>query len=528
MRLSLATKVFAGFALLVVIFTGILGFGVYRTQSVFTQVQSVNRHIVPLSLLLSDAQTDLKSFSLVLNERDPLVLQRTLQVARLDRSLPERIHHRSTRAVSMVESTDTFPGASDLDLRERLRGLREDAATFADKSNTLSDHALQPDGTADFDVDRIHALQDQLRGLSRQLDEDIGTLRNDLRSVTDAALQRAADNKRTSLYALGALSIAALVVAVGLLLVVLRTIRPLTRLTEATKRIGEGDYSPLDDIPTPTLGRDEISVLAREFNAMADKLAKRDAKLREQHQALLRAERLATVGRMTSLITHELRNPLSSISLNADMLQDELVDKGLDPDDPDVMPQLDTIVEEVDRLQEITEEYLAHARLPAPDLRRVSLLDTVESLVDFHLGEWERESVRVDVHCSGDAPIVEADSDHLRQAFLNIVQNAIDASPEGGRVRIDVAQSDDAAVVRISDEGPGIPPEVRQNMFDPFFTTKSDGTGLGLAMTQQIIEEEHGGRIDVQSEQSDDSRQGCTFTIRLPLAGATTESDDTA
>jgi signal transduction histidine kinase len=511
MRLSIATKVFTGFGLLVAIFSGVLGFGAYRTQTVFTQIQSVNRHVVPLSLLLSDAQTDLKSFSLVLNESDPLVLQRTLQVARLDRSLPERIESRMQRASSMVSDDHPFDTSAKLDLDARVREMRMLAGRFAGKSNNLSEHVLQPEATSDFDVERIHNLQASLRRLARQLDQSIGRLRNDLRSVTDTALQRAADNKRTSLYALGALSVTALIVAVGVLLMILRTIRPLTRLTEATKRIGEGDYTPLDDLPSPTFGRDEISVLAREFNAMADKLAKRDAKLREQHQALLRAERLATVGRMTSLITHELRNPLSSISLNADMLQDELVDKGIDPADPEVMPQLNTIIEEVDRLQDITGEYLAHARLPAPDRQPVSLVDTVESLVDFHLGEWEREAVEVRVHAPHGDTSVLADSDHLRQALLNIVQNAIEASPEGGRVDIDIEPDEDVAEIRVHDEGPGIDSEVVDDIFEPFFTTKSDGTGLGLAMTQQIVED-HNGTIEIQSPSND----GCTFVIRLP------------
>ena len=117
MRLSIPTKIFIGFAFMVVIFTGVLMFGVYRTQSLFSQIERLNRRIVPVSLSLSDAQTDLKSFNLLLNERDPLVIRRTLQVAQLVHSLPDRIHQRIARAGEILAS----PGLEHFDAAQAKR-----------------------------------------------------------------------------------------------------------------------------------------------------------------------------------------------------------------------------------------------------------------------------------------------------------------------------------------------------------------------------------------------------------------------
>lgn len=524
MRLSIATKIFIAFAFLIVVFTGVLMFGIYRTQSLFNQIEQLNRRIVPVSLSLSDAQTDLKSFNLLLNERDPLVIRRTLQVARLVHSLPDRIRQRVSRAREVMEASnlDRYdPGQSrHLDRLQRdLETLEERATDFADRSEEFSDLVLEGDGPTDGDAgDEIRGLQSTLRDDAEQLGSDISRLRSELRNVTDRALDRANENERSSLYALGGLSAVALLLAAGVLLAVLRIVRPLTTLTEAAKRIGEGDYRTLDEIPNNLLGRDEITLLAREFNAMAERLAERDEKLREQHRALLKSERLATVGRMTSAITHELRNPLSSINLNAEMLMEDLVDRGIDPDDPDVMPLLETIIDEVDRLHDITEEYLVYARLPSSDLEPENLVEIAREMIDFHQTDWNQRDVEVALRTETDTIDIEADANHLRQALLNIVKNAVDASPKDTRVDVEISCDDESATVAIGDRGPGIDPEIRDELFEPFATTKSDGTGLGLAMTQQIVEQHHG---EIHIDEPDGG--GCRFAIELPREGP---SDD--
>jgi signal transduction histidine kinase len=516
MRLSIATKVFVAFALVVAIFTGVLMFGVYRTQTLFTQIERINRRIVPVSLSLSDAQTDLKSFNILLNERDPLVVRRTLQMARLVKSLPDQIRQQLGRAAELIQSKERDQVFGERQSRTLsgieadLQALERRAREFADRAETFTQRVLR-NSDQELDKSELTQLQARLRSDVRHLDDRITVLRNDLRRMTDQGLERANENEQSSLWALVGLSAGALLLSAGVLAAVLRIIQPLTTLTEATKRVGEGDYRPLEDPPEPWLGADEITMLSREFNAMAEKLARRDAKLREQHEALLKSERLATVGRMTSVITHELRNPLSSINLNTEMLMESLVEEhGIDRDDPDVMPLLRTITDEVERLRDITEEYLVYARLPTADLEDVDMVDIVENLVDFHLGEWERSGVEVEVDWPDGSLPLRADPDHLRQALLNVVKNAIEISPEGSVVRIGMEGDDESVQVWVRDYGPGLEDDPDE-LFEPFYTTKPDGTGLGLPMTQQMVEEHHGS-IDV--EQPDGG--GTRFALTLP------------
>lgn len=523
MRLSIATKIFIAFSAITLIFVSVLMFGIHRTQTLHGQIRTLNHQIVPLSLLLSDVQTDIKSFHVVLNERDPLVLRRTLQFTRLVFSLPERFDERIATAAAMADTAaggDLSVEVSGVDaahmasLHTRLLELHERATAFSRRSMEFTDLVLNdrpPDGGEAADA--IGALQDRLRAEARELDTTITTVRNDLRVLTDVALARANDNERSSLYAFGVLSGLALVVAFALLVVVLLTVRPLTQLTEAARRIGQGDYRPLSSLQRRALGTDEIGLLTREFDAMVTSLAERDARIHSQHAALLNSERLATIGRMTSLITHELRNPLSSINLNAEMLMDSLVEQGMGDDDPEAMVHLETIIEEVDRLRDITEEYLVYARLPTPKLERENLTDVLEGLIDFHMWEWAQLDVDVELEVP-DTPVeVRADANQLRQAFLNLIKNATEVSPAGSRVDVRITTAPGTALVTIHDRGPGIPADARERLFEPFFTTRAQGTGLGLPMTQQIIEQHHGHiRVEQPAE------GGTRFIIELPLA----------
>lgn len=516
MRLSIATKIFIAFAGIIVIFTSVLMFGAYRTQALHSQIRAINHRIVPLSLMLSDVQTDLKSFHVVLNERDPLVLRRTLQFTRLVFSLPERFDDRIGQAATMAapqNNQDLFgPELERMQaIHQQLNELGEQIKQFSTRSMQFSNLVLNerhPDSAVAAKT--IELAQNRLRDDARDLDANITYLRNELRVLTELALQSANDNERSSLYALIALSALALSIGIALLFVVILTIRPLTTLTAAAKRIGQGDYRPLTILQKRSLGTDEIALLTREFNAMAANLKERDQRIHSQHAALLKSERLAAIGRMTSLVTHELRNPLSSINLNAEMLLDSLVEHGVD--DPEIMPLLETIINEVDRLRDITEEYLAYGRLPTPRLEPENICDIVQSLIDFHAWEWSQLQVQIQLDMDAPEIMVSVDTSQIRQALLNILKNAVEAGPPGSTVSVAIHHQIDTARIEVQDAGPGISPEQREHIFEPFFTTKGKGTGLGLPMTQQIIEQHH-GRITIATPPDS---TGTIFTIELP------------
>ena len=538
MRLSIATKVFLAFAGMIVLFTSVIMIGTFRTQRLYAHLDSLNRSVVPLSLVLSDLQNDLKSYNILLGERDPVVLRRTLQVAQLVSFLPQRFSAKIGRAgdIARREVFDEIDAAERQRydaLRQRLARFEADARAFAAQSRGFGDRVLgadPPPGPDSAQGRELARRQRELLDQATALDRRLATLRNDLRITNDLILSRANEAQRSNLYAIIGLSVLALVASIALLLAILWTLRPLTALTEAAKRVARGDYRPVDAPQKPA--RDEIDVLAREFNSMAQALEERDRALRDQHAALLKSERLAAVGRMTSLITHELRNPLSSIGLNAEIVHDDLLEHSHRlPQDlrSDWAAHLETLITEVDRLRDITEEYLVYARLPSPRLERTDLAELLTGLIDFHTFEWLQQGVEVQLQLPHDEPplLLHADANQLRQALLNLIKNAVETSPDDDDPRDDdhdphvtvcarrLPEQPALFCVTIDDRGPGIDPDVRDRIFEPFFTTKSRGTGLGLAMTQQIIEE-HGGHIEALPNPA--HPRGTRFTVTLPAA----------
>jgi signal transduction histidine kinase len=242
---------------------------------------------------------------------------------------------------------------------------------------------------------------------------------------------------------------------------------------------------------------------------MSQRLAARERELRAQGEALVRSERLAAIGRIAAQITHEIRNPLSSISLNAEELGERL--RG--SQEPGAAALCDAIVREVDRLAVVTEEYLRYARLPKPQLVRADLNEAVRDLLDFVRPELTSAGIALEQRLAVDLPEVVADVGQVRQLLLNLIRNAREAMPGGGAVFVGTRHADGDVFVEIRDSGPGIPPERLGRIFDPFFTTKERGTGLGLALAQEIAQE-HSGHLTASSI----AGQGTTFTLRLPRA----------
>jgi signal transduction histidine kinase len=295
-----------------------------------------------------------------------------------------------------------------------------------------------------------------------------------------------------------ALGVAGLLGAIGAALSLWRTLRPLEALRVRARRIASGDYGQRIGLHS----RDEIGDLAREFDGMA-------WALEEREQRLIRSERLATVGRVASQITHEIRNPLASIGLNAELLADELP-----PEQGEGRRLLTAISSEVDRLSEITDTYLRYVRLPRPKLQREDLAAVVSAAMEFARAELAQAGVALKLDIRPGLPEVMADENQLRQALLNLVRNAREAMPRGGTISVALAETAEGEVaIRVSDTGSGIPIEHEGRIFEPFFSTKTEGTGLGLALVHQIVTE-HGGRIAVQRG----TPHGTTFEVVFPPA----------
>jgi PAS domain S-box-containing protein len=228
------------------------------------------------------------------------------------------------------------------------------------------------------------------------------------------------------------------------------------------------------------------------------------ADLRTMEERLLQSERLATIGRFASQIAHEIRNPLSSISLNVELLEDELKES-----DGEARSLIRSVLKELDRLNDIVSEYLQFSRFPKANLKRGHVDGVISDLVRSFKAP---EAVRMETDLRHGAQEIWLDEGLLRQVLDNLVRNAVDSIQGTGVVRIETEVIDRFLVIRVRDTGAGIPAEAQSRLFQPFFTTKPHGTGLGLATSQQIIFE-HNGQLTVDSHVG----KGSTFTTLLPI-----------
>ncbi len=271
--------------------------------------------------------------------------------------------------------------------------------------------------------------------------------------------------------------------------------------------------SALVGLPAVTLGlvaererraRGEVERLNAELTGTLNRL-------QATQDELLVAERMATLGRLSLKVAHEVRNPISAIGLNAEILQDIVRGRG-GQDSEEATTLLAAIRDQVRTLDALTEEYLTFARFPRPHFEEDSLNDLIVELGEFVRAVASRQGLRLVVETDPAVPVLEIDRGLLRQAVLNLVKNGLEALSRGGELQLATRRRADAVDISVADSGPGIPDAVARRLFEPFFTTKPQGTGLGLSIARQIVEE-HAGEVRWTNR----LEGGTCFTIRLPL-----------
>jgi signal transduction histidine kinase len=288
-----------------------------------------------------------------------------------------------------------------------------------------------------------------------------------------------------------------------------RITRPIQELAQAAKDVGRGRF----DVNVQVRSRDEIGALASSFNQMGAELSAREQALKQAQAALMQSEKMAAFGQLGAGIAHEVKNPLAGIQGIV-----QLAARGIDETNP-LKATLDIIEKETKRCRTIIDNLLKFARQEkAPrqvtDLERVA--DDAAAVMSHSLAlhgvTLERTSI-------AQAPQVLASANQIQQVLMNLILNA-DQAFEGspGIVRLETDCTEDgSAVIRVADNGPGIPSDIVGRIFEPFFTTKpaGQGTGLGLSVSFGIIKD-HGGSIVVLTAPG----QGTTFVITLPPAAA--------
>jgi two-component system, NtrC family, sensor histidine kinase HydH len=237
-------------------------------------------------------------------------------------------------------------------------------------------------------------------------------------------------------------------------------------------------------------------------------------KLREQtdvlfqtEEQLRRADRLSALGELSAGMAHEIRNPLGAIRGAAEILRDDY------PSDDPKAEFIGILIKEADRLNAIVQEFLDFARPRPPALRATDVNEVLESVLMLLAQPARKAGVSVEKLLDPSIGQRDLDGELLKQAFLNLLLNALQAMPGGGRLTVESRIRDGMLEVRIADTGTGIRPGDREKLFSPFFTTKRDGTGLGLAITYRIIRN-HQGTIDVETAPG----EGAAFTVRIPLS----------
>jgi PAS domain S-box-containing protein len=252
----------------------------------------------------------------------------------------------------------------------------------------------------------------------------------------------------------------------------------------------------------------ELQAGEEELRATNEELEAANEELREAQEQLVRSERLAAIGQLAGGVGHELRNPLGAIKNAVYYLRGKVSKSDLATTDPRSLEFLDIIDEEVESCNKIISDLLGFSRVGRPAVSPTRM----EKVIEDVLARADLPENIVLIKELGTLPQVAVDADLIHHVFINMLQNAKEAMPEGGELRISTRETVGFLEVELSDSGYGIPEEIVGRVFDPLFTTKAKGIGLGLAVCQTIVER-HGGSIAVRSEEG----RGTSFTVRLPV-----------
>jgi signal transduction histidine kinase len=318
-----------------------------------------------------------------------------------------------------------------------------------------------------------------------------------------------------------AVAISSIISIIGLLVIfgiTNRMTKPIETLTFAAKRIEEGDLQHRVSIHRD----DEIGSLATAFDQMAERLMQREKELQESQKTLRRADRLSSLGLLTAGLAHEIRNPLVAIRTFTQLLPDRYEDvefrqsfQGL-------------VLKEVDRICGLIRDLLSFARPSRPNVAHENINQVVDSIARILETEAKDKGVAITRDFGDNLPAVAIDREQMKQVFMNLILNGIQAMQDGGSIAVSTRRySKDTTAepagfvqVEIRDTGAGIPEEHLEHIFDPFFTSKDEGSGLGLSISHQIVQE-HGGHLEVQSKVG----VGTSFFVNLPTAGALTHDN---
>lgn len=493
-RRTVATRILLSYVVVLLLFAGASFWSVVTFRQAVNEAALLRQGYLPLALSLRDLVSNQDTWNSQLNHvtsaQNPedarvwfdtaLAVGRPKKLAEvgaaIDRAFPEK-------------ASEVARGELAADLARASRLMETDGEELKRMFSALERG----------DEEAAQQARDRLVRRGLRVQRALLALEARVTGQVDRLVQAAKVREKTALMVLTLLLGLTMLVGALMALYARRVLTPLKAVTERAAAVAAGDLSSQEAIDSG----DEIGELSATFEAMVTAIA-------STRERLLASERLAAIGKMAAHVTHEVRNPLSSIALNLELLEEELGSA-----DPEVKNLLRAIGQEVQRLSGLSDQYLSMARRKPPEQEECDLGALVRSAVEFMRKDVERHGVELSCDIPAQLPWVSVDQGQIRQVLFNLVRNAREAMPEGGRVLIQVKEGEGALSVRVIDNGPGVPKERENQLFDPFYTTKDHGTGLGLAVSRQILTA-HGGKLVYKPI----APHGSTFTLYVPLPGA--------
>jgi two-component system, NtrC family, sensor kinase len=362
---------------------------------------------------------------------------------------------------------------------------------FANFQTTLRDYRKLVGRISEGD----RATPEMLRNLGKILTDAADHFREIKRNRIHATIER------TSILPLAFFGILLSLMALVLWLISHGLLKPLDVVMETTRLVGRGDFRP---IQYGGVRLEEISGLIEAFNRMAQELE-------NNQEDLLQARKIAAIGTFTAGIAHELNNPINNIALTAESFKEEYEERM----DANCTEMICDILSQAERAADIVKNLLDFSRTENPVFSKIAPAQILTSTIGLVKNQFKMVGLHFETSVARDLPLIRGNLGNLQQVFTNLLLNAIQATPEGGRIgmHVDRAPTPGYISFTVEDTGPGIPLEIQHKVFEPFFSTKEvgKGTGLGLAVSYSIIKR-HGGRIEIFSE----AGRGARFTVLLP------------
>lgn len=489
---TVATRVLFSFSVVTLAFSLVVGWAVIALGNSAREAVLMRDGYLPLALALRDAVASQDIWNTQLNHvttaKNPADQRAWFDLA-LRGGRPKTFAELGS---ALTKAFSESPGARS-DVRPELSAEASDIERFMEGDRDLIARLFE--ALRDRDDERAEQLREQLVTRGHQAKRRLSGLEQRVQHVVDALIAQARTRERRAMHLLIGLAVFTALVGAAMALYARRVLSPLAAVTERAEAVARGDLTPRE----PPRSDDEIGELAATFEGMVNAIARANAEL-------VAAERLATIGKMAAHVTHEIRNPLSSLALNVELLEEELGDGA------EAKALLRAIKTEVDRLTALSERYLSVARRKPPKLELEEIGEVCREALDSMRRDLERHGITATLQIDENVPQLYVDEGQIRQALYNLLRNAREAMPNGGRVLVAArCGPSGSAEITIDDEGEGIDEETRERLFEPFFTTKGHGTGLGLVITREIVEA-HGGEIRCEPRVP----RGTRFVIRLP------------